>query len=423
MEWCWGAFPTTTVFTIFKLMSITETPPPLPSSQPKPAGSFLAIVLSLGLGLFLSCAVLYVLDASLLLFLGRNDLSGASGILFLVTLFVSILIYGMTGFARGIPKRLFLPLTLFIPVSSLAVLPLLVYFHEQVYFIGWMVSLCMLALGLFILRRAQGGLKFRWPLFPAHALGGGSFSWRRLSGFLLVNVLVLLPLAVVYLAFCASLAVDHFTDGFVKLRPSGLISQVRKYSRDDGRTIQLVPMSHVGEPEFYHDLVASFPADSVILMEGVSDKDHLLATDPQKPSEGKPGYSRMANSLGVAEQQNEFRPLSEMVAADVDVSVFSRSTIDLLKQVLLVHSKGVNAKTLPFMMTPGDPGLEAKLFDDLLTKRNEHLLGVIREQLTRAEKIIVPWGAAHMPGISREILKSGFRLEETKEYVAIRFGS
>ena len=316
-------------------MSMSETPPPLPSSQPKPAGSFVAVVLSLGLGLFLASGVLYVLDTSLLLFLGRNDLTVASGMLFLVTLLVGVLIYLMTAFAPGIPKRLFLPLALFIPVSGLVVLPLLIYFHEQVRLIEWIVSLCMLALGLFILKRAQGGLKCRWPLFPAHALGGGRFSWRGLSGFLLVNALVLLPLAAIYLAFCASLAVDHFTDGFVKLRPSGLISQVRKYSREDGRTIQLVPMSHVGEPEFYHDLVASFPADSVILMEGVSDKDHLLATDPQKPAEGKPGYSRMADSLGVAEQQNEFKPRSEMVAADVDVSVFSRSTIDLLKQVLL----------------------------------------------------------------------------------------
>jgi hypothetical protein len=33
----------------------------------------------------------------------------------------------------------------------------------------------------------------------------------------------------------------------------------------------------------------------------------------------------------------------------------------------------------------------------------------------------VPWGAAHMPGIAREILKSGFHLAETREYVVIRF--
>ena len=39
------------------------------------------------------------------------------------------------------------------------------------------------------------------------------------------------------------------------------------------------------------------------------------------------------------------------------------------------------------------------------------------------EHIIVPWGVAHMPGIAKEIQKAGFRLEETKEYVVIRFRS
>ena len=35
----------------------------------------------------------------------------------------------------------------------------------------------------------------------------------------------------------------------------------------------------------------------------------------------------------------------------------------------------------------------------------------------------MPWGVAHMPGIAKEIQKAGFRLEETKEYVVIRFRS
>jgi len=34
---------------------------------------------------------------------------------------------------------------------------------------------------------------------------------------------------------------------------------------------------------------------------------------------------------------------------------------------------------------------------------------------------MVPWGAAHMPGIAREIIKSGFHLAETREYMVIRF--
>ena len=74
-------------------------------------------------------------------------------------------------------------------------------------------------------------------------------------------------------------------------------------------------------------------------------------------------------------------------------------------------------------MKPIPPGWVKQLMDDVLTKRNHHLLGVIRERLPTSEIIVVPWGAAHMPEIHREIQKIGFRVVETKDYVAIRFRS
>jgi hypothetical protein len=42
--------------------------------------------------------------------------------------------------------------------------------------------------------------------------------------------------------------------------------------------------------------------------------------------------------------------------------------------------------------------------------------------LPESRHIIIPWGAAHMPEIAREIEKSGFRPGATREYHAIRFG-
>jgi len=35
---------------------------------------------------------------------------------------------------------------------------------------------------------------------------------------------------------------------------------------------------------------------------------------------------------------------------------------------------------------------------------------------------MVPWGVAHMPGIAKEIQKLGFHLDETHDYMVIRFG-
>ena len=45
----------------------------------------------------------------------------------------------------------------------------------------------------------------------------------------------------------------------------------------------------------------------------------------------------------------------------------------------------------------------------------------MNSRLATSDYIIIPWGAAHMAGIAKEIQKSGFRLDKTEEFVAIRF--
>jgi TraB/PrgY/gumN family len=179
----------------------------------------------------------------------------------------------------------------------------------------------------------------------------------------------------------------------------------------------LFPMSHVAERSFYRTLSESFTSNSIILMEGVSDERGLLTN--------RISYQRMAKSLGVAEQQKEFRPIQgEIVRADVDVEQFTTNTIGFLNLIMLVHSKGLNAEILmQIVQYSPSPGFEQELFDDLLRKRNRHLVEELRSRLSQSEQFVVPWGAAHMPGIEREIQKLGFRLDETRDFTAIRFRS
>jgi hypothetical protein len=219
----------------------------------------------------------------------------------------------------------------------------------------------------------------------------------------------------VYLAVCASLAVSHFTGGFMTLRPGGLSVQARKYVRNDGKTIQLFPMAHVADAAFYQIVSQSFPTNSIVLLEGVTDHKHLLTNQIS--------YKRMATALGLGEQHNEFKPVhGSLVRADVDVDVFSSNTIVLLNLVTLLHTKGLQVETLLKLMQYSQPSqVQDPLMEDLLTKRNRHLLEEIHTQLSQTENIVVPWGAAHMPEIAKGIQKSGFHLNDTKDYVVIRF--
>jgi hypothetical protein len=133
----------------------------------------------------------------------------------------------------------------------------------------------------------------------------------------------------------------------------------------------------------------------------------------------------MANSLGLAQQVKEFKPSPlQMVRADVDVEEFTTNTIGFLNVVMLIHAKGLTAENvLKIIQYSPPPHFEEQLFADLLTKRNRRLLREINDQLPQSDKLIVPWGAAHIPQIAREIQKSGFRLADVREYVAIRFGA
>jgi len=377
----------------------------------------ITILLSLCFGLFLADAMVSLLDDSLILLFDIRVLEGLRGIVFVFTVLVGLLTYGLMGFAPMIPKRVFLPVTLFNPIAGFLVIPFLIYWPRRMQQVSWASSLCQVALGLSVLVFFQGGLKLRWPLVPSDHLRPRRFSWLNLSTFLLVNVFILLPALLAYLGLCAGVAVNHFSEGFVALHPEGFTVQVRKYVRSDGKSIQLVPMSHVGEADFYRSLSQSFPTNSTILMEGVTDDNDLLTN--------RITYKRMAASLGLAPQEKEFKPSPvQTIRADVDVAQFTTNTISFLNVVMLFHSKGLTPENLLKMMQYSPPPhFEEELFDDLLKKRNRRLLQEIHAQLSQSDSLIVPWGAAHMPELAREIQKLGFRLDSTREQIAIRFRS
>jgi hypothetical protein len=374
-------------------------------------------LLSLCLGLFVADAIVSLLDDTLILLFDVHFLAAIRGIVGFLALLIALAIYGLMALTPIVPKRLFLPLTLFYPLVALASVPFWVYWHGRIQQVSWAISLSQVILGLIILFKARGASGFAWPLVPDELLGARGFTWLNLAGFVSVNLFVFVPAAAAYLVLCAALAASHFSEGFLALRPGGLTVQMRKYVRADGKTIQLFPMAHIGEADFYQKIAHSFPTNAIILEEGVSDDQNLLTN--------RITYKRMATTLGLSEQVKEFKPTQgKQVRADVDVDVFGTNTIAFLNLAMLIHTRGLNAEVLTALMQYSPPaGLDEQLLEDLLRKRNHHLLQEIQSRLAESEILVVPWGVAHMPEVAREIQKSGFRLEQTQEYVVIRFGS
>lgn len=351
------------------------------------------------------------------IFFGIYLLTLIDGILLCLTLLGTILVYGLMALTPLVPKRIFMPMVLVVFAPPLMLLPAVIFYYHQLQQIELLVSWLQVLFGLFILRWLQGGWKFRWPVVRDKHLGARTFSWLNLLLFVALNVFVLLPAVAGYIGGCASLAVSHFSDGFVALRPSGVVLQARKYVRDDGKTVILFPMSHIAESEFYRSVEQSVTSNSVVLLEGVTDTNHLLTN--------RISYKRAAKALHLSEQHEDFKvPQGQLVPADVDVSMFNSNTIAILNLVMLVHSRGINPQTMSQLMefSPSEE-VQQQLFDDLLFKRNEHVLKELDSRLSDADSFIIPWGAAHMAGLAKEIQKAGFHLVGTRNFVSIRFGS
>ncbi|MGC9940665.1 MAG: hypothetical protein ABSE48_02455 [Verrucomicrobiota bacterium] len=402
--------------------------PPLSTDQPANQGSsgarpalpsaarqWLAQLLSLFMVAFLANAVISLADDSLILFKQVHALSNLRFLVGLVDFLATILVYGLMALTPVVPKRFFLPLTLMGPVSMLLGMFFLIYFYAQLSLISWLTSCLQVVLGFGILFLLREPGQFGWPLVPISRLTGRGFSWRNLILFVAANVVGLLPAAALFLFMGIGVAVHHFTGGFMTLHPSGFTVQERTYVRDDGKTIQLFPMAHVAESDFYRDILQTFPTNATILMEGVTDEQNLLTN--------KISYKRMANSLGLAEQHEKFLPTrGKIVRADIDVDQFSTDTIALLNEVMLIHTQGINPTNMQALLQYSPPpNFDKELLSDLLLKRNQHLVEEIQDQLPQTKFIVVPWGVAHMPGIAKAIQKLGFRLETTEDYTVIRF--
>ena len=256
--------------------SESAVPPVLSSSGSGTTGlqQALALLLSLCLALFVGDAVLSFLDQTLAELFGLHILSGLRSLVALAAFVSGIGVYALVGLTPAVPKRLFLIVALFSPLSLLAFIPLVIYQTRWLDLFGWGITVLQVTLAIVLIYRSAGGL--RWPLIAPATLQKPCFSWLYTGSFFAVNLLVLLPLTLAYIFLCTSLAIGHYSEGFISLRPSGLLVQTRQYINQRGKTVDLVPMSHIGEARFYHEVTSSFPSNSLVLMEGVSDRYDLL---------------------------------------------------------------------------------------------------------------------------------------------------
>lgn len=220
-------------------------------------------------------------------------------------------------------------------------------------------------------------------------------------------------LLAVYAPFWLMSTFQVMTDGFVHFDLAGVSLADRSYERN-GQEIRLVGMMHIGQEESYRSLVGSFSGPpAVILAEGVTDRQGLL---PEPLS-----YEHAARALGLQTQDSMEDYFHELGApqqgqwpdvrrADLDLSDFHPETIALLESATRIWGgqdplRALGAVYVHCIEKQGDCAL---LGQDVLMRRNRHLVEEIGTALKQYDRVIVPWGAMHQPFIQSEILRQGF---------------
>jgi hypothetical protein len=209
--------------------------------------------------------------------------------------------------------------------------------------------------------------------------------------------------------------IERVTGGFITFDRTGINSIARKY-RDGDREIHLVGMMHIGEGDAYREIFSSFAGHStLILAEGVSDEglrlnnhDFYDVVADQMGLNVQPRFEDLRDAMPINESDV---PWPDIRNADVDTEVFSEETIALMNAAGEIYrGAGIRRTLNRFQERYGDRGSEVSeiVLRDLIENRNTHLLEEMRRVLDDYHRIIVPWGALHLPGIEQAILDWGF---------------
>lgn len=396
------------------------------------------IFANLFLMLFLADGAVSVLDELVSLVSPLPGLSGLRSFLADLAIFTAISLYFCLGIDKRLPKRVFIPMILFVcwfPVSSWFFPHLS---DNRTY--GLLAATAQILLCLLPVRHF-GNTNRLSLMLPRKIFDAPFFDLRNTVIFGAANLFVV-PFALLLTVLCsADSYIRKHSAGFMRLAPDGLRMTEKVYRRDN-RTIRLAAMIHVGEKEYYEKVLGeAAPGRTLVLAEGVTDDKHLLRD--------KPDYGKFAGYLGLTEQQEQMhlsgRPIeaaeldepppradgksperTDILRGDVDVSSFRPATIRFLNELGRQMKENPSfAKDVmlsdSWSKTYFTPEMQKVIMEDILNRRNKEVIGHLRKAVSRYDTVIVPWGALHMVEIEEEVLSQGFKLQQERERVSIDF--
>jgi hypothetical protein len=370
--------------------------------------------------LFLADGVFSCVDEATSLTLGSSPLSGVRAAFALAVLVISIPMAALMGVTPKAPKRVLVPPILFAWWAGPAMAyPFGLWKPAHLALVLAFVQV-LLALAVWYFAPNLSGPRRTLTLAPTRTQ---SFSWKYLLVAGPVTALLFFVVAAGSVALGFSTQIQLLTGGYVRLRPDGIYLVERQFQSGD-REVRLAGMMHVARREFYSGVLP--PPDptepSVVLVEGVTDRKRLLGGRTLD-------YGRLAKLLNVTAQsdsvfsnrvtdelgkQGSSSGTAEPAAgakesgiyykhADVDVESFHPQTIAFILAVIAIFQSNNLREVIELLVDPSSPianeDAQEQVMDDILFSRNQKLVAEIESSLQDYRRVVVPWGAMHLPEI------------------------
>lgn len=253
-----------------------------------------------------------------------------------------------------------------------------------------------------------------------------------------------------YICMVCMLNRDTFTCNGVTVH-----TKVRQYKDDYGRTVVLVPMTHMATKKFYERVEVIVKKCNLILTEGVNDRKQKLPN--------KLNYGALKDITGL-NPQKPFKS-SYIVNADGDISDLSENTIAMIKVIckildgdgktIIENFKNINKQEKKILNKPtlmndildsrniilercfisllsNQKFLRTKLNKDRTSeKAREHVnydemfetLDEFKQLMPREQHICIPWGAKHMSYFQELVEIKNFTLEATEKIYVLNIVS
>ena len=365
--------------------------------------------------LFLTDGAFSLVDEATTLAFGSSPLSGVRAAFALAMLAMTLPMAAIIGMTPMAPKRVLVPPILFAWWAGPAMAyPIGLWKPPHLALILAALQV-LLALVVWYFAPNLSGTGRSLPIALRRAQ---AFSWKYLLVAGPVTALSFLLLAASSVALGFSTQIELLTGGYVRVRPDGIYLVERQFQSGD-REVRLAGMMHIARREFYSGVLPSpDPAEpSVVLVEGVTDRKRLLGGRTLD-------YGRLAKLLNVTPQSDSV--FSSRVAAeigrqgsgsgmaengagihykhaDVDVESFHPQTVAFILAVIAIFQSNNLREFIELLADPSSPigsdNAQQQVMDDILFSRNQRLVAEIESSLKDYRRVVVPWGAMHLPEI------------------------